>query len=60
VIFDGTGNKVANKEVVGGVFHGHVRTWDELDPAMRKLLEERGVVKTCEIHSIVNAETAAS
>jgi hypothetical protein len=45
VVFDRTGNKVANKEVAGGMFHGHVRSWDELEPAMRKVLEDRGLIK---------------
>jgi hypothetical protein len=45
VVFDRTGNKVVNKEVVGGVFHGHVRSWDELEGPMKKLLEDRGLVK---------------
>ncbi|MGH9886639.1 MAG: hypothetical protein ACREBE_13985, partial [bacterium] len=49
VVFDRTGNKVVNKQVVGGVFHGHVRTWDELEAPMRKALEERGLVKNGKI-----------
>jgi len=49
VIFDRTGNKVVNKEVAGGVFHGHVRSWDELESPMKKLLEDRGLVKNGKI-----------
>lgn len=49
VIFDRTGNKVVNKEVAGGVFHGHVRTWEELEAPMKKLLEDRGLVKNGKI-----------
>jgi hypothetical protein len=49
VVFDRTGNKVANKEVAGGIFHGHVRSWEELEAPMKKLLEERGLVKNGKI-----------
>jgi hypothetical protein len=45
VVLDRTGHRITNKEVTGGVFHGHVRMWDELDRPMQKLLEERGFVK---------------
>lgn len=44
VVFDRTGNKVADKQVVGGVYHGHVRTWDELEPEMQNALEQEGLV----------------
>lgn len=44
VVFDRTGNKVVNKKVVGGVYHGHVRTWDELEPEMQNALEQEGFV----------------
>lgn len=43
VVFDRTGNKVANKEAVGGIFHGHVRSWDELEGPMKKALEARRI-----------------
>lgn len=49
VVFDRTGNKVVNKEVAGGVFHGHVRFWDELEAPMKKLLVDRGLVKNGKI-----------
>lgn len=49
VVFDRTGNKVVNKEVAGGIFHGHVRSWEELDAPMKRLLEERGLVKNGKI-----------
>ena len=49
VIFDRTGNKVVNKEVAGGVFHGHVRSWDELDAPMKKVLVDRGLAKNGKI-----------
>ncbi len=49
VVFDRTGNKVVDKGVAGGVFHGHVRSWDELDGAMQKVLEARGLVKNGKI-----------
>jgi hypothetical protein len=39
VVLDRTGNLVRNKKVVGGVYHGHVRTWDKLSPEMRKALK---------------------
>jgi hypothetical protein len=45
VVFDRTCNKVLNKEVAGGVFHGHVRSWDELEAPMKKVLVDRGLVK---------------
>ena len=38
-----------SKDVTGGVFHGHVRSWAELDGPMKKLLEERGIVKNGKI-----------
>jgi hypothetical protein len=49
VVFDRTGNKVVGKGVAGGVFHGHVRSWDELEGSMQKILEERGLVKNGKI-----------
>jgi hypothetical protein len=49
VVFDRTGNKVIEKEVAGGTFHGHVRSWDELEGPMKKALEERGLVKNGKI-----------
>jgi hypothetical protein len=49
VVFDRTGNRVVNKDVAGGVFHGHVRTWDELEAPMKKLLVDRGLVKNGKI-----------
>ena len=45
MVFDRTGNRVIDKQVVGGVYHGHVRSWDELETPMKKVLEEHGVVK---------------
>ncbi len=45
VVFDRTENKVMNKQIVGGVYHGHVRTWDELEDSMKKTLIEQGVVE---------------
>ena len=50
VVFDRTGNKVVNKEVAGGIFHGHVRSWEEFEAAMKKLLEDRGLVKNGKIN----------
>ena len=44
VVFDRTGDKVAGKRAVGGVYHGHVRTWDELTSPMKGTLIEHGVV----------------
>jgi hypothetical protein len=44
VILDRTGNLVSGKRVVGGVYHGHVRSWEELDREMRKVLLEHHVV----------------
>jgi hypothetical protein len=44
VVFDRTGNLVAEKQVVGGVYHGHVRTWEQLDPEMRKVLIDHRLV----------------
>lgn len=44
VVFDRTGNRVADKKVVGGVYHGHVRSWEELDKDMQKLLLDHGLV----------------
>lgn len=38
-----------SKEVAGGIFHGHVRSWEELDAPMKKLLEDRGLVKNGKI-----------
>jgi hypothetical protein len=45
VVFDRTGNKIIDKQVVGGTYHGHVRTWDELEDTMKKTLIEQGVVE---------------
>jgi hypothetical protein len=43
VVFDRTGNLVEQGKVVGGQYHGHVRTWDELTSEMQNVLKRNGV-----------------
>jgi hypothetical protein len=50
VVFDRTGNKVVNKTVAGGIFHGHVRSWQDLEAPMKRLLEDRGLVKNGKVN----------
>ncbi|MEI4803841.1 hypothetical protein WAZ07_21930 [Bacillus sp. FJAT-51639] len=38
------GEIVILDETTPGVFHGHVRSWDELNPAMRSALQKAGLV----------------
>lgn len=44
VVFDRTGNKIVNKQAVGGTYHGHVHTWNELEPPMKRVLLDHGIV----------------
>lgn len=44
VVFDRTGNHVAGQTAVGGVYHGHVRSWEQLDHDMRNALQIHGLV----------------
>jgi hypothetical protein len=39
VVLDRTGNLVKDKKVVGGEYHGHVRSWDGLSSNMRAALK---------------------
>jgi hypothetical protein len=41
---DRTGSRVISKRVAGGTYHGHVRTWDELEEPMKRVLVQYGVV----------------
>jgi hypothetical protein len=44
VVFNRTGNLVEDKQPAGGVYHGHVRTWSELDRDMQRVLVENHMV----------------
>ena len=44
VVFDRTGNRVDAKRQAGGIFHGHVRTWEMLSSDMKKALIKQGLV----------------
>ncbi len=50
VVFDRTGDTVVDKQAAGGVYHGHVRTWDELEAPMRRVLIDHDVVKKGKIN----------
>ncbi|RBP35334.1 RHS repeat-associated protein, partial [Roseimicrobium gellanilyticum] len=43
VVFDRTQNVTRGGRTVGGEYHGHVRTWDELSSPMQKALSDYGV-----------------
>ena len=43
VVLDRTGNTVRNGQVVGGDYHGHVRTYDQLSQPMRNTLNQNGI-----------------
>ncbi|MEM8875621.1 MAG: RHS repeat-associated core domain-containing protein [Planctomycetota bacterium] len=52
VILDRTGNTIRDGHVIGGSFHGHVRSWDQLSTAQRNALQRLGVSvsRSGEIH----------
>jgi len=43
VVFDRTGNTVQGGKIVGGTYHGHVRSYNELTTEMKNVLKENGV-----------------
>ncbi len=43
VVLDRTGNLVRDKRVVGGIYHGHVRSWGQLSKDMRAVLTTYGI-----------------
>ena len=43
VVLDKTGNLNVNNRPIGGIYHGHVRTRDQLEPSMLKALNKHGV-----------------
>ena len=44
VVFDRTGNLVRDKQIIGGIYHGHVRSWDDLSKDMKDTLKAHNVV----------------